>query len=138
MTTVTLPSGKFLIVDVLEGASDFNMAFVDEGLNFNTPSKYVEGGTQGNSILFPAHLANMAGYTIIGVDPLNLTEDEWKGIVDTVSGWSSVIYRNYDASGRDYRDIVESAFHTATESGSSLLTANGHKQGSAVILKVND
>ncbi len=52
-------------------------------------------------------------------------EEDWKGVVERVSGWENIIYYNYTASGRDYRDTVESAFHRATESGLSLLTSKG-------------
>lgn len=63
-----------------------------------------------------------------------LTEEQWKGIVETVSGWSKPIYYNYAASGRDYRDIVEAAFETATESGLSLLKSKGLNPSEIIIL----
>lgn len=64
----------------------------------------------------------------------DLTEDQWREVVETVSGWSKVVYYNYSASGRDYRDIVEAAFDNATESGTSLLRSKGLQGENTLIL----
>lgn len=65
----------------------------------------------------------------------SLTEEQWVWVATQVVGWSSVIYHNHTASGRDYRDIVEAAFSTATESGLSLLKSKGLKPENTLILK---
>ena len=115
MTKVTLPSGKYLIVDVPEGATEIYLCKWGkdcQSISFGIAEKELQ--------LSPG------SYTLIGVDPLNLTEDEWK-----------VVVRQYHNGYENYYSQMVSLHLTATESGSSLLTANGHKQGSAVILKVN-
>lgn len=64
----------------------------------------------------------------------DLTEEQWREVVETVSGWSKVIYYNYSASGRDYRDTVEAAFDNTTESGLSLLRSKGLQGDNTLIL----
>lgn len=121
MTTVTLPSGKYLIVGVNPECKQVQL-YPDPLL--------------GNVLIgYQTAIVVPRNSTLIGVDPLNLTEDEWKGIVE----------RFNNGAFRDYSVPIFSPDNdslpfelTATDSGSSLLTANGHKQGSAVILKVNE
>lgn len=60
------------------------------------------------------------------------TEQDWAGVVEDIADWSDNIpklFYNYNACGRDFRDIIESAFKTATASGHSLLAANGLDAG---------
>ena len=130
MTPITLPSGKYLIVDVPEGATDFVLE-IDTEESFFMLEYYIQNldedsGFYGEWGTEEIELAP-GSYTLIGVDPLNLTEDEWK-----------VVVRQYHNGYENYYSQMVSLHLTATESGSSLLTAHGHKQGSAVILKVND
>lgn len=121
MTPITLPSGKYLIVDVPDYAEQIEL-HEEDGKSYLT--YHVNSGTEDYDILRSAKAPG--SYTLIGVDPLNLTEDEWK-----------VVVRQYHNGYENYYSQMVSLHLTATESGSSLLTANGHKPGSAVILKVN-
>ena len=73
-------------------------------------------------------------WLIVGMSG-QLGEEEAKGIVDKVDGWSSDLYYSYTAPARDYRDIVEAAFTTATESLASLIESMGMKNDCTLILK---
>ena len=64
------------------------------------------------------------------------TEQDWAGVVEDIADWSDNIpklFYNYNACGRDFRDIIESAFKTATASGHSLLAANGLEGNYAIV-----
>lgn len=114
MTPITLPSGKYLIVDVPE----FSMRHI---IATDKILYRFDNGSWGKITLPPG------SYTLIGADPLNLTEDEADKIVEKRSnGISYKGYTNFACT------------NSSVDSLRSLLTANGHKPGSAVILKVND
>lgn len=78
------------------------------------------------------HLPNDSFQFICTSD--TITEEQAGEIVDKVSGWHRAIYYDYTAGGRDYRDIVESAFDTALESFASLLKSKS-LTGNVAILK---
>lgn len=72
-------------------------------------------------------------WQILGIAS-ELTEEDWKKVVELVGGWSNVIYYDYNTTARDYRDIVEAAFKTATQSGQSLLASKNLPMESTLIL----
>lgn len=76
-------------------------------------------------------------YQLLG-KPEEITEEVAGEIVERVTGWENIIYYNYAASGRDYRDIVESAFKTALQSFRSLLTSNKVVGNDYVLIKLID
>lgn len=62
-------------------------------------------------------------YQLLGIAH-GLTEEVWREILPPILGWSKTLYYNHQSKCSDYRDIVDSAFDKATESGLSLLRAN--------------
>lgn len=59
-------------------------------------------------------------WKLIGISD-EISEDQAAEIVVRVAGWDKVLYYDYNASGRDFRDIVEAAFDKAHPSFQSLL-----------------
>jgi hypothetical protein len=57
-------------------------------------------------------------------------------VVSRVSGWEKEIYHNHMAKCMDYRDIVDEAFDTATESFASLLQSKNLTGNYAIIKKI--
>lgn len=118
-TTVTTSKGEFTIVDVPKGATGFDLPEQDFGsvLQFKCPRMW-------NSVTL-----SPGSYSLIGSDPLNLTEDEWKDVVHSyktmLEGSGTIYYKSYSSGG---------GLDTATASGHSLLTASGHTPGQCVIL----
>lgn len=51
----------------------------------------------------------------------DLTEQQAQSMIGNIPDWKALIYRNYTAPAKDYRDIVESSFDTALESFFSLM-----------------
>ena len=68
-------------------------------------------------------------YSLVGIAS-SLTEDMWKGIVETASN-------EYYEGGKDYTGQV-SAFHSYTESGLSLLAAHGKKPSTTLVIIKNE
>jgi len=119
MKQLTINGNRILLVEVPEGAVVFILHGVlrwDFGIVF--------GGTE----LLPS----TSEWQFLFASPLNPTEEEAAGVVEQVSGWSSVIYYNYMADGRDYRDIVEAAFDNPIYSWNSFVTSHGFTPGRVV------
>lgn len=128
MIQIQLPSGCYLLLTVPENY----WAFHFEG---DWVHAYpVDGGGGTKPIGWHTQVPNPGQWSIIGKGS-ELKEDDWKGIVPEVSGWSRIIYYNHTASGRDYRDIVDTAFDTATNSGLSLISSHNMKPETTLILK---
>ncbi len=90
------------------------------------------GAVTGQRIDIP-----LGNYTLIGLCS-EISEEEAKGVLNTIVGWDKPLYHNYEASGRDYRDIIESAFDNATESLASLVRSNGMEVDTTVLLKIKN
>ena len=142
MTHLTLPSGDWLIVKVPEGF--FKRELITD-LSGNTVIKTTDRvGDYSLSYPLPP-----GSWQLYGEDPLRLTEEECRGIVEPLFSHEDIYgdgkHGNYrhelNLSPMPYKsytwpqDGLYSSKDTATESFASLLTANGHKQGECVILK---
>jgi hypothetical protein len=113
MTTLSLPSGEWLMVDVPQFSMRHTLASDKILYRF-------DNGSWGKIILPPGD------YTLYGADPLRLTEEEWKGVVEHCGSHG---FNSYGGA-----EIFKS---TATESGHSLIAANGYTVGETIILKIN-
>lgn len=124
MKEITLNGSRLLLVEVPEEAHDFSVHNLMQALLFQYgPINFVS-----------ERLIPKGNWQLLFKDPLNPTEEEAAGVVEKVSGWSSVIYYDYMANGRDYRDIVEAAFNNAVDSWNSFVTSHGFEIGKTVAL----
>jgi hypothetical protein len=98
-----------LLVKVPENADGF---IISCGKYSNSPLKLV---VWGKGLSTSIDMPDLNQYTILGIAS-DLTEDQCRKVVETVSFSDYIGYNNYMASGRDFRDIVESSFKNAKES----------------------
>ena len=118
MKQLSLPSGEWLLVEVPVNASEFEFNEGDKTvLMFLTP-------TVIDHVRLP-RLAKKQSYTLYGKEPLELTEEEAKGIVGKY-------YNGYE----NYINPMAYLFVTAISSFESLLTSNNFRKGECVILKI--
>ncbi|HRP30493.1 MAG TPA: hypothetical protein PKV73_01310 [Agriterribacter sp.] len=80
------------------------------------------------------HVKPYGQWEIIG-RASELNEEQWKEIVETISGWSSVLYYDYSAPGRDYRDIIESGLKSPTKSGISLIKSHSTNPSTTLVIR---
>ena len=105
--------GEFYLVDFPEGANRFSV-FNDRD---NPYISYFKSGDTGR--LYVNYPLEVVG------NPKELTEGEWGDICEEIAFGTYRGFINHQAEGKDFRDIVESSFKSATQSGISLLKANG-------------
>jgi hypothetical protein len=64
-----------------------------------------------------------------------ISEEQAKAICPRIKDWSTDLYHNHTAGGRDFRDVIDSAFDTALASFRSLLTSLGMEKEYLIIVK---
>ena len=72
--------------------------------------------------------------TILG-HPSEITGEVWGKVVETVDGWSKVLYYDYVAPCSDYRDIVDAAHEDPLASGLSLCAAHNIQESDVLLFK---
>jgi hypothetical protein len=128
MKKLTLPSGEWLMVKVPKDAIKLRM------LPSNLHVYYEMFGdkdkrTQATSLLPPGD------YTLYGAEPLRLTEEEWKEIVEKIWYGNYDRWKNYQATSIREHYVFAQSFYNATESGHTLAGIYGFKEGVFIILK---
>ena len=123
MKSVTINGREFLFVEVPEDAHNFE---IDEDGWFFYSLDY---SIFGDAIKLPS-----GSYRIL-CKASEAGEEESKEVVEKVSGWSKELFYGYGAKCSDYRDIVDSAFDTATESLHSLILSLGMEVNRVIILE---
>lgn len=124
MQKLTLPSGEYLLVEVPEDAKYIRLSLTTNSLFFYRES-------YPNNI--GAHLPS-GNWQLIG-KASELGKEEWKGILKPIENWSKELYHNYTASGRDFRDVIDSAFEATIDSGLSLIRSHSMNPETTIILK---
>lgn len=122
-------------VEIPEDAYDVEI--VGDGLDFiyyRIPITGTFEKSKGKLI----HISTTGSYTLLFLSK-EATEDDYKKVVERVSGWMTDIYYDYCANGRDYRDIVDAAFCEPVKSFHSLLQSRGlDPSKNYAIIKKND
>ncbi len=130
MKSVTINGREFLFVEVPEDATDFSIIGCISGQS--TCMLYFDRhyGHDGlcEKVLPPGSYRILCKASEAG-------EEESKEVVEKVSGWSKELFYGYGAKCSDYRDIVDSAFDTATESLHSLILSLGMEVNRVIILE---
>lgn len=122
MEQVKLTTGEYLLVEVPEGCHEIEINYGKDKVVF------WEDGFSSELGLPPGQ------WEIIG-RASELSEEQWSGIVEPIGGWSSVLYYDYSASGRDYRDIIESGLKSPTESGLSLIKSHSMNPETTLVIR---
>ena len=125
MKSVTINGREFLFVEVPEDAIYFKIS----GAGFICYKSIVEKYWRVAENLNPVY-----GYRIL-CKASEAGEEQARQIVEKVSGWSKELFYGYGVKCSDYRDIVDSAFDTATESLHSLILSLGMEVGKTIILE---
>jgi len=124
ITTVTTSKGTFTIIDVPKGATVVYVTSNGDLIAFIDNEPYFTG------FFVPGN------YSLIGADPLNLTEDEWGQVVESINPiGNKICYRDFQGHLEEWLDTGD-WYDTAELSGHSLLTASGHTPGECVVLKL--
>jgi hypothetical protein len=133
MTHLTLPSGDWLIVKTPEHTGNITVR-ATESLDYGSVSCYDKFTNKETTLLIPK-----GHWQLYGADPLRLTEEECRWIVELLYFKQPSSHEEMNIPYKNYLWLTNekegAGKPTATESYSSLLTANGHKQGECVILK---
>lgn len=123
MTPVTLPSGLYLFIELPEGKT---AKFAEDGKLYSYRG---EGVVTANEIPLPS-----GSYTLIGKSN-EISEEGWKGIVESIFIEEYVAYDAYDCH-TDYKNYCGGVgFYSALKSGLSLLTHHNLNETTTVILK---
>lgn len=119
--TITIGKVKMLVVDLSQEALNIKcIPYHPYGIYYTVKSSGSSKGKRGCIIKTDFEVKKMG-------NAHQLTEEDWKGIVDS---WTNGYYQDYEndvnhppIDGEDYIDLF--CIGTATESGLSLLKANG-------------
>jgi hypothetical protein len=94
----------------------------------------LEGYKRTGCILFERELPEMSLYIFLFLSN-SVTEERAARVVEKISQWEKELWHNYNAPGRDFRDIVESGFETSVESFDSLLKSKNLEGVYAILEK---
>lgn len=120
--TIQLSTGTWVLVEVPKEAINFRMGDITHDL-------YYHNGIECFIVL--PKMSKSTRRAIIG-KASELTEDQWKQIVETFPSYRWGVRRGIQRF-KNYR--VEAPFETAKESGLSLLKSQGMEPETTVILK---
>lgn len=128
-------SHDLLLITVPEGFNDFAISdtYSDGRLFLNGQN------TKTIEVFFGIQELPTGNWKLLGSGTADMvTEGEAREIMDTIKDWDNPLYYNlyynYNAAGRDFRDVVEAAFPTALASLSSLFISQGLEMKGTVIV----
>ena len=134
MKSVTHNGREFLFVEVPEDAHSFELHELTNNPSTNIVLDYWISNRRSDFARTGETYLPPGSYRIL-CKASEAGEEQARQIVEKVSGWSKELFYGYGVKCSDYRDIVDSAFDTATESLHSLILSLGMEVNRVIILE---